>query len=601
MANKILDPLAQSFLISRPMVITKVGLFFLSKDDNLPFFIQIRKNVNGYPGSYIVPLSHVVVDSSDVDVSDDGSTETTVSFEGPIYLDAGEYSLILGSDSKNYKTWVSELDGTDVITNKRITEQPYVGSLFKSQNTSTWTPVQTEDLKFKIYRAVFNNNVTATVQFTAFNSHGYKNLEYDPLEVYPSSTTMKLYHLNHGMSNGSYVTLYGLPDDSGLTGNTVYYYGITADEINAQTFPISNVTLSTYTVDLPRAVDGNVTSITRFGGTSITATQDVQFETIYPAIASVTQAGSSVAHKFKATSTGYTVDSAFTTIEDNDNELTTTKLVAGPASLSETMSNATSFVYQLDLSTTDTYTAPLIDTKQATVVLTKNLVDNPTYSNKNLTQDIVTIATTATNVYMTRQSNSVGLLALVTSSHQLAARAVVNGTYITLTGNTVNAGQYRVLDVLDSGANLKLYKLSGTVVSEPSGNTFTVTNGTKFIAEEAATGGSAYSKYITRQVDFVNPSTSFNLRLDVIQPANTYVKLYYKTKLVGETEILANKEYIEITDVTIPTSLGGEFYEVEAQLDDLPQFNAIVLKVVFLSDDAAYVPKISNLRLIALA
>ena len=601
MANKILDPLAQSFILTEPTVITKTGLFFLSKDENLPAFVQIRKNVNGFPGNYIVPLSHVIVYPSDVSASDDGSEETIVNFQGPIYLEAGEYSLILGSDSKNYKVWVSELDGIDVLTSKRITEQPYVGSLFKSQNTSTWTPVQTEDLKFKIYRAVFDTSATASVQFTVNNPYSYRQLQYDPLEVYPTSTTMKVYHLNHGMSTGSYVTLSGLPDSSVMTGNTVYYYGLTPSQINGQTFPISNVTLATYTVDLPQAVDANVTSITRFGGAGIMASQDVQFETVYPAIAAVTQGTSNLIHSFKSTGTDYTFDSSFTRLIDNDNELPSTKLVAGLVSKQNSMSNATSLVYQLNFTTDNDRVAPLVDTKMSSIVLTKNLVDNPSYSTQNLTQDIVTIATAATNAFVTKQSNSIGLLSLTTASHVLAAKSIVNGTYVTLSGNTINAGQYRVLDVLDSGANIKLSKLSGTVVSEPAGNTFTVVNGTKFIAEEAATGGSAYSKYITRQVDFVNPSTSFNLRLDVVQPANSYVKLYYKTKLVGETEILANKEYTEITGVTIPTSLNGEFYEVETQLDGLPQFNAIVLKVVFLSDNAAFVPKISNLRLIALA
>ena len=38
---------------------------------------------------------------------------------------------------------------------EKISEQPYIGVLFKSQNASTWTPSQFEDLMFKIYRADF--------------------------------------------------------------------------------------------------------------------------------------------------------------------------------------------------------------------------------------------------------------------------------------------------------------------------------------------------------------------------------------------------------------------------------------------------------------
>ena len=37
-----------------------------------------------------------------------------------------------------------------------ISQQPYLGSLFKSQNGTTWDPSQYEDMKFVIRKAVFN-------------------------------------------------------------------------------------------------------------------------------------------------------------------------------------------------------------------------------------------------------------------------------------------------------------------------------------------------------------------------------------------------------------------------------------------------------------
>ena len=599
---KILDPLAQSFFITRPTTITKVGLFFSSKDDALPCYIQLRKNTNGVPGPYIVPLSHVVVYPSSVIETSDATLETIISFDGPIYLETGEYSLVVGSDSKNYRIWVSEIDTLDIVSNKRITEQPYVGSLYKSQNASDWSAVQTEDLTFKIYRAVYTTNVTSTVQFTVANEAPEKLLRQDPFEVFPGSSTMRVYHFNHGLTDSAYVTLRGLSDDSLMTGNINYYYGIDATQINGQTFPVSNVTLSTYTVNLPQAVNGNVTSITRFGGVSIVATQDTQYDAIYPTIASVTQGATSIKHSYKGTGLNYSVDSSFTDLVDDDNELPVTKVIAGPTSNTLIMSGADTFVYQLDLTSTDSYTSPLIDTKQAGVVFIKNLVNSPSYGSLNLSGDLVEIANTRTNIFFTAQSSTSGLISLVTGADIINARSLVTGTILEVASATSNmTGQYRIQNVLDNGANVQVYKLSGTFISEAAGNSITITNGTKFIAEEAAYGGSSLVKYITRQVDFVNPSTSFSLRLDAIQPPDTSFKFYYKTKLVGETEILANKEYTEITGISVPTSLNGEYYEVEVQLDNLPQFNAIIFKIVFLSNNSASVPKIQNLRAIAFA
>ena len=91
-----------------------------------------------------------------------------------------------------------------------------------------------------------------------------------------------------------------------------------------------------------------------------------------------------------------------------------------------------------------------------------------------------------------------------------------------------------------------------------------------------------------------------NLRLDISKPADASVKVYFKTKLISETTSLLDKEYTEFTGLTIPTSLGDEFYEVEGQLDNLAQFNSVILKIVLLSTNSATVPKAQNLRLIAL-
>jgi hypothetical protein len=43
---------------------------------------------------------------------------------------------------------------------RRISEQPYAGSFFRSQNATTWTPYQNEDLMFVINKAVFSGQGT---------------------------------------------------------------------------------------------------------------------------------------------------------------------------------------------------------------------------------------------------------------------------------------------------------------------------------------------------------------------------------------------------------------------------------------------------------
>ena len=62
-----------------------------------------------------------------------------------------------------------------------------MGSLFKSQNASTWTASQNEDLKFTLYRATFDNTLTGT--YTIVNEElttdnkGISTLAANPLET----------------------------------------------------------------------------------------------------------------------------------------------------------------------------------------------------------------------------------------------------------------------------------------------------------------------------------------------------------------------------------------------------------------------------------
>ena len=90
MAYQKLDPLAQSFSIDTPSVITKLDLYFSSKDSTLPVFLQIRKNVNGLPGPDIVPLTQKIIYPSEITTTSNANVATSVSFTNPVFLDTGE-------------------------------------------------------------------------------------------------------------------------------------------------------------------------------------------------------------------------------------------------------------------------------------------------------------------------------------------------------------------------------------------------------------------------------------------------------------------------------------------------------------------------------
>ena len=163
------DPLAQSFVVDDPtgIYLTGLDLFFSEKPNStefdVPVTVQIREVELGVPNQIILPFSNVTLNPDDINISTDASVATRFTFDSPVYLNSSrEYAIVILSVSTEYRVWISRLGEVDVQTINNVesdqilvTTQTLLGSLFKSQNASTWTPSQYEDLKFKLYRADF--------------------------------------------------------------------------------------------------------------------------------------------------------------------------------------------------------------------------------------------------------------------------------------------------------------------------------------------------------------------------------------------------------------------------------------------------------------
>ena len=186
------DPLAQSFYVDDEtgIFVTSLNVYFRTKDDSLPVYCQLREIQVGMPTLKILPFSEVELTPEKVNVSDDGTAVTTFTFDSPVYLNGlREYAIVLLSDSTEYTAWISRLGEADVTSAASeagqvfVSAQPVLGSLFKSQNASSWDASQYEDLKFDLYRADFVE--TGSVQF--FNpklpTNGLSNLRNNPFDV----------------------------------------------------------------------------------------------------------------------------------------------------------------------------------------------------------------------------------------------------------------------------------------------------------------------------------------------------------------------------------------------------------------------------------
>tara|TARA_B100000902_G_scaffold399804_1_gene472650 strand:+ start:32 stop:6691 length:6660 start_codon:yes stop_codon:yes gene_type:complete len=221
------DPLAQTFLIDDSTLeggvfLTKIDIFFFTKDPEIPVALDIRTVENGNPTQTVLPFSKVVKDAEDVFTSADASKPTTFEFKAPVYIPLlKECAMVLTSDSNQYKVFISLL-GEDAIdaahVGEKISEQPYIGVLFKSQNASTWTPSQYEDLMFKIYRAEFTLPTTAAPSKLILengelgeSNGGFLNLRRNALKTTSGSDLIRVFHSNHGMQSGlNYLKMSGV-------------------------------------------------------------------------------------------------------------------------------------------------------------------------------------------------------------------------------------------------------------------------------------------------------------------------------------------------------------------------------------------------------
>ena len=184
------DPVAQSFIVDTEggVFLTKVDVFFGSKDKNIPISMQIRAMENGYPSKVILPFSDVSLNPEQVEISDNAAISTTFTFQAPVYIQQSvEYCFVLLSDSNEYTIWISRMGDLEIGGDRTISEQPYAGVLFKSQNASTWTADQYEDLKFTIYRAVFDTSAGGLAKFEnaelGLANAGSHNLVENPVQT----------------------------------------------------------------------------------------------------------------------------------------------------------------------------------------------------------------------------------------------------------------------------------------------------------------------------------------------------------------------------------------------------------------------------------
>ena len=283
--------------------VTSVECYFNSKSETIPVQCQLRTMNNGYPSAEIIPFGTAILDPSEVSVSDDASAVTKFTFPSPVYLLQDiEYCFVIMANTQDYTMWLSHMGELDVGGSRMISDQPYAGVLFKSQNASTWTASQMEDLKFKINRASFSTTSgTVTLQNDAIPD---RTLPSNPIIPIPGTKKVKVLHPNHGMYSKTFnnVQLGNMSGSVSLTGGGSY------DLSTAGSFTKSSleeVGLDHYVVDLATgpsaAISATFNSAAASGGLGVSASENYMMDTAKIILQVIELSGTSIIPSIRTT------------------------------------------------------------------------------------------------------------------------------------------------------------------------------------------------------------------------------------------------------------------------------------------------------------
>jgi len=640
------DPLAQSFLVDKKggIFVSSVELYFGAKDTALPVSVQIRHMENGMPTQKILPFGDKTLNPSSVNTSADASVATKFTFDSPIYLESGrEYCAVVMTNSNVYTSWVSEMGQKDIKTNDFIDQQPYAGSLFKSQNNSTWTTDQMKDLKMTINRCKFTTGTSANVVFEN-GSLPAEKLEDNPIETISGTKMFKVYHYAHGNYDDklSNITISGVVGDrtgsvlrftddtiestSGddMTDNSLtilstvtsgsgtgctatittsgddstaivitnpgqgYAAGDTVSftkNSEALVFTVAEVgetlggipvayinrthtagtgtakatdgsarilnDIDTYLITIPNSVWAarssntginyqSATENTSGGGSNVTATGNVYFDTIHTTVPSVELPKTSILTSFKGTSAtqplvlssgrvvSFTKDSSSTTITLNDNNsLLAPKIVASGINETNEMGGAKSFELTASLSSTQDNVSPFLDVDSMGLIGVQNRINN-----------------------------------------------------------------------IDSASSL----MYDTQANFPNTNEQLST----FVSSTEARGDKNAAVYCTKKVILSNPANAIHVFFDGYKSHDSNgvaseIEVYYK--IVGPD---SNMPFNDVgwKEATIKNTVpadASDFKEHTYEIESLEDFNTFSIKLVLKSSNTSNVPFIENFRAIALS
>jgi len=617
------DPLAQTFVVLDTETassgvtgafLTSCDIFFFEKDATYPVTMEIRNVINGAPGPKILPFGRKTLQSGEITTSTDGNTATTFTFDSPVYVQpTTEYSICLLANTPDYKVWISDL-GTQDTAGNEITDQPHVGVLFKSSNNSTWTPSQTQDMKFSMKRAKFDTTAAGlvTLQNQTLPALSLRN---NPLEMTDASTALKINHAGHGMySTSNNVTIAGVK--SGATTTLAGAISDTATSITLTSGTNFDDTSGKYSRDASNVyliiIDDEIISYSTISGTGITSATRAAKSTTAVSHANGATVELYQIHKVPLSDINTTHTAIANIQQDSYTVVTSTTPVVDGAGSTSTMGGSVVTATenaQYDVSTTNMGLLIPARTKiDAGFLVTSGT--SPSGSETPFTKSTTSRALPLQDNYYWSTTNLVA--SGINETNEMA------GTKSLSIPITLSSDLDLLSPVIDT-QRMSMVAVANQINQIDSSSDVFPTSTYRAMTEPEGDNHSAI--YLTKKINLETPATSLRVLFDAAREPDADIKVLFKILRVDDAFDFDEMSFTFFNDDGTVAGSGGpdvstrpseninEFLEHEytaGVTDDgigspLEEFVSFQIKIVMRTTNQTEPPKLKNLRVLALA
>lgn len=375
---QVYDPIAQSFMVNAPqqqsgVYLTKIDVFFKSKDNNSGIRVIVCGMINGIPDSKTI-YGIARNDGANVLVSDDASVATTFTFNNPVFLSSDrEYAFYVEPEtsSPEYRMWVCEMGNEDVLTGVQVSQNPYTGEMFRSSNARTWTALPREDIKFNLYVA----------NFEVGSGYAYFENENDEYIIYDA---VSLANSNISVQVGDQV--WAVNTSNAVITSPASYYGVvqTLDDANKKLkldsstggFSAGNK-LGFFRI----AQSGNTSlanSTTLIATANVVSLYNPPLHAIVPRFATSAPLGSTIDVYFQGVSNSAAIESGWNevSLEEEKEMLDYERVVYSRSNELTALGSNKSLTIRTTLTSTNKYISPVIDLTRKGAMLIENVINN---------------------------------------------------------------------------------------------------------------------------------------------------------------------------------------------------------------------------------